>query len=38
MEGMQPQIPRSGTVTITYSDYKINVGLPDEMFGKTEER
>ena len=38
MEAMQPQIPRSGTVTITYSDYKINIGLPDEMFGKSEER
>lgn len=38
MEAMQPQIPRSGTVTITYSDYRINIGLSDEMFGKNEER
>jgi outer membrane lipoprotein-sorting protein len=24
--------PRSGRITVTYSDYKVNVGLPDELF------
>ncbi len=29
--------PRSGTVTIVYSNYKINIGLSDEIFEKKEK-
>ncbi len=28
----QPQLPRSGTINIRYSDYDINTGLGDEVF------
>ncbi len=30
----RPRMPRKGTVTIRYSDYKINTGLGDEIFEK----
>ena len=29
-----PQIPRKGTIQITYSDYRLNTGLPDSLFTK----
>ena len=32
LDQMQMRTPRSGSITITYSDYKINVGLSDEIF------
>lgn len=31
-----PRMPRNGTVTIRYSDYKVNTGLGDEVFEKKE--
>ncbi len=35
--GMRPQrIPRKGSITILYSDYKVNTGLPDELFEKKD--
>jgi len=33
-EGLQHSAPRSGKVTIIYSNYKINIGLSDEIFEK----
>ena len=33
-EGLQRSAPRNGKVTIVYSNYKINIGLPDELFEK----
>lgn len=38
MPGAIPRtpLPRNGTVTIRYSDYKINTGLADEVFQKKE--
>jgi outer membrane lipoprotein-sorting protein len=37
MESAQRSMPRTGTVTIVYSDYKINIGLSDELFEKKEK-
>lgn len=37
-EVMQRTIPRSGVITISYSDYKINTGLSDEIFARKEKR
>jgi hypothetical protein len=35
---MQRQRPmRSGKITVKYLDYKVNVGLSDDVFGKPEE-
>ena len=31
------RLPRKGTATILYSDYKVNTGLSDEIFQKKEE-
>ncbi len=31
-EQMMPRAPRTGSISITYSDYKINTGLSDEVF------
>jgi outer membrane lipoprotein-sorting protein len=36
-EGQQRPSPRSGSVTITYSNYKINAGIDDAVFEKKEE-
>jgi hypothetical protein len=36
-EGVQRSLPRSGTVTVVYSNYKINIGLSDELFEKKEK-
>lgn len=33
----QRSLPRSGTVTIHYSNYKVNIGLSDELFVKKEK-
>jgi outer membrane lipoprotein-sorting protein len=33
----RPSIPRSGTITIEYSGYRINTGLPDELFMQKEK-
>ncbi len=30
----RPQVPRRGSITIRYSNYKINTGLPDDIFNK----
>jgi outer membrane lipoprotein-sorting protein len=38
LENIQHAIPRNGTVTITYSNYRINVGLDDAIFEKKENR
>jgi outer membrane lipoprotein-sorting protein len=32
MDQMQARAPRSGSITITYSDYRINIGLSDDIF------
>lgn len=37
LEGAQRSMPRSGTVTVVYSNYKINIGLSDELFEKKEK-
>ena len=37
LDALQRNIPRSGTVTVVYSNYKINIGLPDELFEKKEK-
>lgn len=31
------RVPRKGSVTMVYSDYKVNTNLPDEMFEKKKE-
>jgi outer membrane lipoprotein-sorting protein len=36
-EGLQRSMPRNGTVTVVYSNYKINIGLSDEIFEKKEK-
>ncbi len=36
LEGLQRSAQRNGTVTIVYSDYKINIGLSDDLFEKRE--
>ena len=36
-EGLQRSVPRSGMVTVVYSNYKINIGLSDEIFEKKEK-
>jgi outer membrane lipoprotein-sorting protein len=37
-ESMQRSIPRTGTVTVLYSNYKVNTGLTDELFEKKETK
>lgn len=32
LDQIQPRAPRSGSITITYFDYKINIGLSDDIF------
>ena len=34
LEALQRSVPRSGTVTVVYSNYNINIGLTDELFEK----
>ena len=34
LEALQRSVPRSGTVTVVYSNYSINIGLSDELFEK----
>ena len=36
-EGLQRAAPRSGKITVVYSNYKINIGLSDEIFEKKEK-
>jgi outer membrane lipoprotein-sorting protein len=36
LDQMQMRAPRSGSISITYSDYKINIGLSDEIFKPTQ--
>jgi len=36
-ESYQRPAPRNGTVTVVYSNYKINIGLSDEIFEKKEK-
>jgi outer membrane lipoprotein-sorting protein len=36
-ENAQRSLPRSGKVTVVYSNYKINIGLSDELFKKKEK-
>ena len=36
-EGLQRAAPRSGMVTVVYSNYKINIGISDEIFEKKEK-
>jgi hypothetical protein len=33
-----PRLPRTGTVSIRYSGYRINIGLPEEVFEKNEKQ
>jgi outer membrane lipoprotein-sorting protein len=33
----RPRFPRTGTVSVRYSDYKINTGLPDEIFTRKKQ-
>lgn len=35
---MRRQVPRNGTITITYSDYRVNTSLPDSIFAKDAAR
>ena len=35
--GTRASMPRRGTVRILYQDYKVNTGLPDELFGPQRE-
>lgn len=35
---MMPRAPRSGSISITYSDYKINTGLSDEIFKPAQKK
>ncbi len=37
LEGLQRSMPRNGTVTVVYSNYKINIGLSDEIFDRKEK-
>ncbi len=37
LEGIQRSMPRNGTITVAYSNYKINIGLSDEIFEKKEK-
>jgi hypothetical protein len=34
----QPQLPRNGTVTVRYSEYRLNTGLRDSLFEKSPSR
>ncbi|HEY6952323.1 MAG TPA: hypothetical protein VI758_07935 [Bacteroidota bacterium] len=38
MDQMQTRAPRSGSITILYSDYRINVGLADDIFKPAQTR
>lgn len=38
LDQMQPRAPRSGNISITYTDYKINVGLSDDIFKTTPNK
>ncbi len=37
-EQMMPRAPRTGSISITYSDYKINAGLSDDIFKSSENK
>jgi outer membrane lipoprotein-sorting protein len=30
----RPQLPRNGTITVGYSNYRLNTGLSDEIFDR----
>jgi outer membrane lipoprotein-sorting protein len=38
LDQMQPRAPRSGSITITYFDYKINIGLSDDIFSSPQTK
>ena len=38
LDQMQPRAPRSGSISIVYSDYKINTGLSDDIFKSTQNK
>jgi len=38
LDQMQPRTPRSGSISITFSDYKINVGLSDDIFKPAQNK
>ena len=38
LDEMQQRVPRSGSISIAYANYRINVGLPDEMFEQKKDR
>jgi outer membrane lipoprotein-sorting protein len=37
IDAAQRSVPRSGKITVVYSNYKINIGLSDELFEKKEQ-
>jgi outer membrane lipoprotein-sorting protein len=37
VDAAQRSVPRSGKITVVYSNYKINIGLLDELFEKKEK-
>jgi outer membrane lipoprotein-sorting protein len=37
LDGMQRSMPRNGSITILYSNYKVNCGLTDDMFENKEK-
>jgi outer membrane lipoprotein-sorting protein len=38
LDQMQPHAPRNGSITITYVDYKINIGLSDDIFSPAQTK
>ena len=37
VDAAQRSMPRSGKITVVYSNYKVNIGLSDELFDKKEK-
>ncbi len=38
LDQMQPRGPRSGSISIIYSNYKVNIGLSDDIFKSTQNK
>jgi len=38
LDQMQPRSPRSGSISIVYSNYRINVGLSDDIFKSSQNK
>lgn len=38
LDQMQPRAPRNGSISIVYSDYRINVGLSDDIFKSAQTK